>query len=201
MRPVCYPRSYQLVEARSPVLSSRPFCACLYAYPYRLIHALIGLPFASQRSPRPELTAKPTSLRQRLVPRGPGIRGPRSAVPVSKASPTWPGSAAKAAGWLIEADRGPEHPQARSSAVRSLRSASWPKTVRPSCRPACIGLALGHWVLKKLKDELHGLPVRSNELVGESPDVNFHAVGDDAADVSYLPLLNRPRLCVHLADR
>eukprot|EP00964_Phaeocystis_antarctica_P156033 scaffold125509_cov48-Phaeocystis_antarctica.AAC.1 len=47
------------------------------------------------------------------------------------------GSAAKAAGWLAEAGRSGGQPQACSAAESSLRSASRPKPVRPSCCPAC----------------------------------------------------------------
>ena len=63
----------------------------------------------------------------------------------------------------------------------------------------CIGFALSRLLLAKLKLELHRLPVVSNKLIGDSLNVNLHAVDDDAADVGKFPLPNRPRLRVHLA--
>ena len=48
----------------------------------------------------------------------------------------------------------------------------------------CIGFALSRLLLAKPKLELHRLPVVSNKLIGDSLNVNLHAVDDDAADVA-----------------
>jgi hypothetical protein len=192
-----YPRACQLVEARS-LLCCRPGLSAHACMP-----ALIALSLPS--------LALPPRLRDRLVQNGQQGRGASGSI-LSRGAQELGGHVLpclcreyarygraarpkRMAGYprQAEADRG-------SGSLRhdlALREAS----VRPSCRPACIGLALGHWVLTKLKHELHGLPVISSKILGESPNVELHAVGDNTADVIKFPLLDRPWLCVHLTDR